>query len=468
MSNGFYALPTINLAAQLQPPSEVRVSSWQTYQRGIDTRSGSLTVRDEDGNTLYAGLLPSGELGFQIVDENGDTVFDPFATDVSGIALKVGTGDSTPTLNAILAGTGAGTSAWTTTLAGLTLTIPVIANFSNANHDHTNATGGGQVHIVNATTNTLTVARGGTGATTASDARTALGAGDVVGPGTSADNKLVAFDGTTGKLIKDSGISATTLSAQITDLYASATFDADTSLAGNGYFLDEDDMASDSATKVPSQQSVKAYVDDQTVVIGSDVQAYDAILDDLSGITFSQGDILYHNGSNLVRLAAGTDGHFLKTQGAGANPVWAAGAGGGISLSDVYPVGSIYIETTGTNPNTTFGFGTWVAFGSGKVLVGLDSGDTDFDAAEETGGAKTHTHSLSDSAVAQIIISSTGDIRQRSVSAPASWDPDSHMDPGTRSDGGSAATNGVPLRGNTDSGSNMPPYIVVHMWKRTA
>ena len=36
------------------------------------------------------------------------------------------------------------------------------------------------------------------------------------------------------------------------------------------------------------------------------------------------------------------------------------------------------------------GFGTW-AFGAGKVPVGIDSSDTDFDTAEETGGAKTHT-----------------------------------------------------------------------------
>lgn len=42
---------------------------------------------------------------------------------------------------------------------------------------------------------------------------------------------------------------------------AGATMNADTTLAGNGYFLDEDNMASDSATKVPSQQSVKAYAD---------------------------------------------------------------------------------------------------------------------------------------------------------------------------------------------------------------
>ncbi len=42
---------------------------------------------------------------------------------------------------------------------------------------------------------------------------------------------------------------------------AGATMNADTTLAGNGYFLDEDDMTSDDATKVASQQSIKAYVD---------------------------------------------------------------------------------------------------------------------------------------------------------------------------------------------------------------
>jgi len=38
-------------------------------------------------------------------------------------------------------------------------------------------------------------------------------------------------------------------------------FKAVSSLVGYNWFLDEDDMDSDSATKVPSQQSVKAYVD---------------------------------------------------------------------------------------------------------------------------------------------------------------------------------------------------------------
>lgn len=37
----------------------------------------------------------------------------------------------------------------------------------------------------------------------------------------------------------------------------------------------------------------------------------------------AQGDILYNNGTNIQNLAAGTSGQFLKTQGSGANPVWA-------------------------------------------------------------------------------------------------------------------------------------------------
>lgn len=46
----------------------------------------------------------------------------------------------------------------------------------------------------------------------------------------------------------------------------------------------------------------------------------------------STGDILYYDGNSPAgwqKLPAGTNGHFLKTQGAGAVPIWAAGAGGG-------------------------------------------------------------------------------------------------------------------------------------------
>jgi len=43
-------------------------------------------------------------------------------------------------------------------------------------------------------------------------------------------------------------------------------------------------------------------------------------LGSLSGIT--QGDVVYYNGTDWTRLAAGTSGQFLKTNGSGGNPVW--------------------------------------------------------------------------------------------------------------------------------------------------
>ena len=58
-------------------------------------------------------------------------------------------------------------------------------------------------------------------------------------------------------------------------------------------------------------------------------------------------------------------------------------------LSAVWPVGSVFTSVVATNPATLLGFGTWAAFGAGRVLVGLDAGDPAFDTAEETGGAKT-------------------------------------------------------------------------------
>jgi hypothetical protein len=71
------------------------------------------------------------------------------------------------------------------------------------------------------------------------------------------------------------------------------------------------------------------------------------------------------------------------------------------ALQSVYPVGSVYINaSSSTNPSALIGFGTWVSFGAGRVLVGFDSTNPLFDTAEETGGSAdaivvAHTHTLS-------------------------------------------------------------------------
>lgn len=60
----------------------------------------------------------------------------------------------------------------------------------------------------------------------------------------------------------------------------------------------------------------------------------------------AQGDILYRGSSGWARLAAGTNGHFLKTLGAGSDPAWASAAGGGDPLF-------FYAVSTGTSASSS-------------------------------------------------------------------------------------------------------------------
>ncbi len=65
-----------------------------------------------------------------------------------------------------------------------------------------------------------------------------------------------------------------------------------------------------------------------------------------------------------------------------------AGVGG-----SAFPVGAIYTNVTGVNPATELGYGTWTAFGAGRMLAGYSAGDPDFGTILATGGAKTATPS---------------------------------------------------------------------------
>ena len=139
-------------------------------------------------------------------------------------------------------------------------------------------------------------------------------------------------------------------------------------------------------------------------------------------------------------------------------------------LLRVYPVGSIYMSVNNIDPGTLFG-GTWVPWGSGRVPVGVDTGQTEFDAVEKPGGAKTHNHGLG-SGAAQIG-SPNGNANALGFRASQTGDlTGSHYSVGNLP---SAYTSGHPnrshntaLTGNTDSGTTLQPYITCYMWKRTS
>jgi len=132
-----------------------------------------------------------------------------------------------------------------------------------------------------------------------------------------------------------------------------------------------------------------------------------------------------------------------------------------ISLSDVYPVGSIYINASdGTNPGTLLGFGTWVAFGAGRVPVGIDATQTEFDTAEETGGAKTHTLSISE------MPSHTHNLGSKDSTAGdgGAFNEEFIEDPADTTNGPNVTSSST---GGGSAHNNLQPYIVVYMWKRT-
>lgn len=196
---------------------------------------------------------------------------------------------------------------------------------------------------------------------------------------------------------------------------AGATMNADTTLAGNGYFLDEDNMASNDATKVPSQQSVKAYVD--------------AALD-----------------------AAGLADH---------------------------PIGKLeFGPNSGANPNTYLrgcASTTWARI-EGRFIVGVSDSDSDFD-VNDTGGAKTvtltaaqsgvpaHSHGITDPGHNHTI--------DRELYPQGTSTNRQHPSGSTSTANTSTNTTGITINNNTpaDAASahqNLPPFLAKYVWQRTA
>jgi hypothetical protein len=155
-------------------------------------------------------------------------------------------------------------------------------------------------------------------------------------------------------------------------------------------------------------------------------------------------------------------------------------------MDSVYPVGSVYISAgSATNPATLLGFGTWAAFGAGRVMVGLNGGDALFDSLEETGGSKdavvvSHSHTASSSSTfsgnalgthAHTVTipggySEFGGLANPGTSASASVSS-SAVSAGTPTGSVSTSTS-ISTTGSSGTNANLQPYITVAMWKRTA
>ena len=186
-------------------------------------------------------------------------------------------------------------------------------------------------------------------------------------------------------------------------------------------------------------------------------------------------------------------------------------------MTSMWPVGSVFFTVQTTNPASLLGFGTWVRFGEGRTLVGQNSGDVDFDTAEEVGGEKTvtlttaqlpvhnhtqdahnhtqdahnhtqdahnhtqdpHQHSsepniVSVNAGSFAILKRTNPIQGLSTASSSATSFNTATNQATTATNqATTATNQATTATNQNTGggqahNNVPPYIVVYTWKRTA
>jgi hypothetical protein len=221
------------------------------------------------------------------------------------------------------------------------------------------------------------------------------------------------------------------------------------------------------------------------------------------------------NGSNNtitnVSLASGVTGTLAVANG--GTGVTTAAAVASLVGNLLFPVGAIYSSTSATNPGTSLGFGTWTAFGAGRMLIGVGTNGGQTFAGGATGGdfapallshthtgttggqsanhnhgysgttssAGTHAHDFIDELVPMSLISPSnlsglGRVTYSSssiIAGPHTKTAGAHdhtysgSTAGVTADHNHSFTTAASSSGSQTTG-NLPPYVAVYMWQRTA
>jgi len=312
---------------------------------------------------------------------------------------------------------------------------------------------------------------------------------ELIGTGDQAGNWGATTNGSLGTIIEQA-IAGVSGGPYIGGTYPAVNFptDADITLTANNGSVDQARSAvlvvtssgSLTATRniIAPASASKIYIINNSTTGGQSIQIKYATG---SGIVIPSGQTVsvYGDGTNFyasqTNVTNATNATNSTTKAVGDNTTAiATTAFVQTAIQTLYPVGSIYTSTVSTNPNTLFGFGTWTAFGAGRVMIGQDGSSF---IAGATGGSAdavvvNHTHSAT-STVTDPGHSHAGLHTPVSANNPGPYvgwyGCSSVVDVNT-----SSAVTGITVATtNTSTGvsatnANLQPYIVVYMWNRTA
>lgn len=174
------------------------------------------------------------------------------------------------------------------------------------------------------------------------------------------------------------------------------------------------------------------------------------------------------NTSNLTHIAGYTDnGTKIKNVSKAVLKSW-------LGVNSSYPVGAIYISTSSTSPASLFG-GSQTRI-QNQFLLAAGSGYS----AGSTGGSTTHSHNYGiryNSFYATFVGDDTTAIRTLTYNGTSEtgyknsiWVQDVSTKRNSGLSSGSTSTSSASYlnRATTSGNSNMPPYLAVYVWKRTA
>ena len=326
-----------------------------TNAKMADNAIGNAEVADNaiasaeitDGSVALADManMATSSLIYRKTAGSGAPEVNTLATLKTDLGLTgTNSGDQTITLSGDV--TGSGTGSFTATIASNAVASAEITDGSVALADMANMATSSLIYRKTAGTgapevNTLATLKTDLGLTgTNSGDQTITLTGEVTGTGTGSFGATIASNAITNAKMADNAIA----SAEITD--GSVALADMASMATSSLIYRK--TAGSGAPEVNTLATLKTDLGltgtnsgDQTItltgdVTGSGTGSFAATIADnsIDGTDIAlgsdaQGDIMYYSGTDWVRLAPGTSGQFLQTQGAAANPTWATGGGGG-------------------------------------------------------------------------------------------------------------------------------------------